>query len=100
MCSGRAVRCWVGSAGIVFFSIGSALLGRWCACGSGHCRHGTGVVAWGTCLRMMGDRACGLVLEHLLEVMKFTIWCVVGMITPICEKMMLVWVWGCQLERR
>lgn len=31
------------------------------------------VVAWGTCLRMMGDRAYGLVLEHLFVVMKLTI---------------------------
>ena len=49
---------------------------------------------------MMGGRVGGLFPEHLFEVMKLTTWCAVGMITPICEKMMLVWVWGCQLERR
>lgn len=45
------------------------------------------VLAWwrGGCSQMMGGKACGLVLEHLFEVMKLTIWCVVGMITPICE---------------
>lgn len=35
---------------------------------------------------MMGSRVGGLVLEHLFEVMKLTIWCAVGMIAPICDK--------------
>lgn len=39
---------------------------------------------------MMGGRVGGLVLEHLFEVMKLTTWCVVGMITLICEE----WVWS------
>lgn len=39
---------------------------------------------------MMGGRVGGLVLEYLFEVMKLTIWGVVGMITPICEE----WGWS------
>lgn len=38
---------------------------------------------------MTGGRVGGLALEHLFEVMKLTSWCVVGMITPICEE----WGW-------
>lgn len=73
---------WVARASC--FSPLGVLLGCWCAYGSGHCRHGTGVVSWGFS-RMMGGRVGGLAPEHLFEVMKLTIWCVVGMITPICE---------------
>ena len=72
MCSGRVVRRWVGSAGIVFFSIGSLVGALVCVCcwywRKRYWRGGAG-----DCSRMMSDRVGGVVLEHLFEVMKFTI---------------------------
>jgi hypothetical protein len=92
MCSGRAVRRWVGSAGIVFFSIGSLVGGVGVRVVQDTANT---VLAWwsggvGDCSRMINGRVGGLVLEHLFEVMKLTICCMVGMITPICEG----WVWS------
>lgn len=61
-------RCGVGwVAWAPYSSLLGVLLGRWCACGDG-----TGVVAVGDCLRMMGGRVGELVLEYLFEVMKLT----------------------------
>lgn len=72
MCSGLAVRRWVGSAGIVFFSIGSLVRGVGVRVVQDTANT---VLAWGRggYSRMMGGRACGLVLEHLFGVMKLTI---------------------------